>query len=610
MLIRLAFDPPQPDSPKMDAVQGDSLDLNASGVTVEALVEWLNTVFTFWNDNLGSIYSESDGAFNDNEGVEQQHADDDNDDDDVADADDDIDDEVMPGERRPAGAQGGRKRRRDDAGVPVAVISRVRSEDEALFDLGKLQLRFPPCFGLALDDTEKFRVLGFRSPTEPTIVKQTGLGGAWVVGNAEANSRALIATPQGQNAQTLFTTEATVNVVRTTYDSLFKAWRIESRKSAPKPDKEPAAYLLRPRLIICPNEFRFVVDLEPYKFPRRHANKLTMLVGLTRALNALGDRLFGVRSGYKITGCCGTRDSIKVEPLFDASKPVAWYSMSATFGSTALANKFGLTITHFKWSGPKRPHHMTNFVANSIDANVQSLTDREQHSLNIAMSNIVRAANGPLTAATGQLAIAAIRQKYAQAVVNRQARRDAIQQHRQQQQQQQEQQPPREAEAEEEEAEEDEEGEVEHVEPPVVAEVDDDDDDDDDGDGDVPDEGDATFVSLLRPLPHLPRLCEGPAANRLVPAGFPRRFYVVSLDGPRTDYLADVGRVCLAGSFIDSGRNQDSDNPSNKGFVLQNWQSSSRQLEFLVYDADTFGLYMNTTNAFGLVRLVISCRSV
>ena len=98
-----------------------------------------------------------------------------------------------------------------------------------------------------------------------------------------------------------------------------------------------------------------------------------------------------------------------------------------------------------------------------------------------------------------------------------------------------------------------------------------------------------------------------PGAQLDANTNFPRRFYLMSEDGERRDYIAHYGPASVAGCFSneDSGDPDDArlleEGPLSEGFVLDSFTSGERTLRFQILSSD-LTVFRNTLNRDAFVR--------
>ena len=99
--------------------------------------------------------------------------------------------------------------------------------------------------------------------------------------------------------------------------------------------------------------------------------------------------------------------------------------------------------------------------------------------------------------------------------------------------------------------------------------------------------------------------CEAP---RAIPnTNFPRRFYLMSEEGDRRDYIAHYGPSCVAGCFSNlDADDADADRlleegPLSEGFILENFTSSERTLRFNIL-RDDLTIFHNELDYDAFVR--------
>ena len=163
----------------------------------------------------------------------------------------------------------------------------------------KIRLILPPGFGLGLEHTEQFRLLGLR--TQPLkAVSSRAESTSWTVGNPDAGYK-FIAGKTGDKTGSV--TEYIGDVgfdPAATGAALLRSLRTHQQRALIQVDKDPLVFSFKPRLVYHPPTYDFVANLDTYKPPNDKKGRLSMLVSLTSCLSDISYNLLSVRRGFRI----------------------------------------------------------------------------------------------------------------------------------------------------------------------------------------------------------------------------------------------------------------------------------------------------------------------
>ena len=272
-------------------------------------------------------------------------------------------------------------------------------------------LALPPSLGIGLASPAQLKMLGFysltsakaagrdmilqkipfRDPPNPEDV-------SWIVGDTPPGY-SYVAGPPAKSGIPLKPLESRVklnpNVVRG--DNLLRSYWIHHHKASADPERDDPLYIFRPRLVVNPPGYRYVVDLDRYSPPAELSGKLALLTSLTSCLTDLASELLAVRTAaYRLTGVQANRPAVQAQ--FDASQAGACFVMQVRFGSLALASKFGLAVANFAWDArtsktaepvPIDPALLTELAMQQKPTDPANLSTEDYRTLRANLANLV-----------------------------------------------------------------------------------------------------------------------------------------------------------------------------------------------------------------------------
>ena len=208
----------------------------------------------------------------------------------------------------------------------------------------KVQLVLPPCFGIAFDSVETFRMLGFDGADFDKQLSHKGRG--WYIGNVMAGYKYVRGIWSGKKEQRTTVIRANRELERDTVGERLLA---NARKRAHVAYKYiPDVDLnLKPRLVIYPPIFSYIVDVSKYRPPADKVGSLNMLVALTEVMQHLFKSAYGVEDVFRIGGVALSRPVVQGRYTIPSQADCQF--MSATFGSIQVANWFAINMDEFIW---------------------------------------------------------------------------------------------------------------------------------------------------------------------------------------------------------------------------------------------------------------------